>query len=160
MCTYISICKCIFTHIHTQPWHGVARRSCWRARGSADAPVLEVGSAYVANATVQLLLYECAYAREYEVGMRNCASVCGCVCVRVFVCVRGRERARETDSVCVLHLFVPVCVRACVRVCVRVYLCVCVYLCVAGGWEGRGEGGACVCVCVCVCEGVCVCVRV
>ncbi len=53
-----------------------------------------------------------------------------CVCVCVYVCVRG--------SVCVCAC-VCVCVRGSVCVCVRVCVCVCV------------RGSVCVCVRVCVC---------
>ena len=108
--------------------------------------------------------------------VRACVCVCACVCSCVCVGESVREGERETESVRVLHLFVPVCVRtfvcACVRarvcssVCACVFVCVCAFVC-GGGVGGKGGGVCASCVCVfakacvyaCACECVHACVR-
>ena len=72
-----------------------------------------------------------------------------CVCVHVWVCVRGCVHvcACACVGVCAC-VCMCVCVRVCACVCACVRVCACVCVCVC----------ACVRVCVCACVGACVCV--
>jgi len=77
--------------------------------------------------------------------MSNGSSVCICVRVCLFVCVRVGVCICEEEKglhLCVGYL-VCLCVYACLCLCVCLYECVYVWVV---GWVG-----VCMCVCVCVC---------
>ena len=127
------------------PTQGEYGRAYWRVLARISAYRFGAYSYWRVCACVQV------------VSVCDSASICACVCVRMFVCVCACMPVRVASG----------CMCACV--CVRVFTCgVCVCVCVCGGWCVRACVRSCalcwcvflrMCVRMCVCV-ACVCVRI